>query len=89
MAAMTDEQINDCFTALGRAFAERRDLNKRTADLKAEIGRTAEALRMLATGSLSDHALRTLDEANDPRETVREYRAALLRLEELDKILAD
>lgn len=86
---MTDEQIDDCFTALGRAFAERRDLNKRAGELKIELNRVAEALKALVDNPLYESGLRVMAEADDPREIVKEYHAALSRLAQLDKILAD
>ena len=86
---MTDEQINDCYTSLGRAFAERRELQKRAGELKVELNRVADAIKTLTDNPLYEAGLKIMAEVDDPREHLQEYLTAVRRLAQLDKILAD
>lgn len=86
---MTEKEIEDCFSALGKAFAERRDLRPRVNKLKNNLRTIGAAAVYLADNPLHDESLSRLSSASDIREDAAELSLALSRLAELDKLLAD
>ena len=86
---MTDEQIKDCYTALGRAFAERRDLVKKIEKLDRRLRSIGKAISVLVDNQVHEESNGVMDDyATDPREDWSELKQSLARLSELNKILA-
>ncbi|MYE50008.1 MAG: hypothetical protein F4X81_00910 [Gammaproteobacteria bacterium] len=88
-AAMTDEQISDCYRSLGKAFAERRDLLKVMEDRERRLKAFAQALTTLLDSPLHEGSNEVMDEASDPVEDWRSLQVETVRLRELNQILAD
>ncbi len=85
---MTEAEINDCFTAIGRAFTERRELNKRIKELDQRIRSVNKAISTLVDNQFHEDSNKIIDSANDPLEDWAELKRSLARLSELDKILS-
>ena len=84
---MTNDQINDCFTALGRAFAERRNLEPKLENLRRQIASAGKALSTLASNPLHEESTKIVEGDCEPAKDWMEYKQGLNRLSELNKIL--
>ena len=90
---MTDEEISSCFTALGKAFAERRDLRPERTRLHRRLAAWGLVFTQLAENPQHQETLDELeaaiDEGENPLEVWKAFQKAEQRLAELDKLLAD
>ena len=85
---MTDEQIKDCYTALGQAFAERRELMKKITELDLRLRSFEKAISVLMGNQFHEESNAVMDEyATDPREDWSELKQSHVRLIELNKFL--
>ena len=87
---MTDKEIESCYTALGKAFAERRDLTKRVEKLRQRLDSFQKAIEVLLENPYHEESNKTVDSYDcDPREDWHELKEGRSRLGELSKILSE
>ncbi len=88
---MTDDQIDDCFTGIGRAFVEKRALLPRLAELKKKLNAYGKALDAATRDDELDFSppAAILDNyKGDPVTDWAAFKTGLSRLEKLNKILS-
>lgn len=86
---MNDAEINDCYTALGRAFAERRDLIRKVDDMEKRLKEFGWSWNTLMDNPAHEESQKRLADMTDPVSEFQEWRAAVNRIAELNKVLSD
>ena len=86
---MTDEEITECFTSLGKAFAERRDLRKQEKLLNNRLRSFSQALLVLVDNPLHAESMKIVENGMDPISDWQTMKSAHGRLSQLDRILTE
>ncbi len=72
---------------VGRAYMERRDLEKKIACLQHRLITVGRACTTLANNSLHAESSEAMEKATDPREDWTGLKKALVRLDELKALM--
>ena len=86
---MTDEEITECFTSLGKAFAERRDLQKQEKILNSRLRSFAHALLVLVDNPHHAESIDVVESYLNPVDNWKELKNTYVRLSQLNKILTE
>ena len=81
---MTEDDVE---REIGRAFMERRDLEKKVACLRHRLSTVGRACTALAENPLHAESVETMGKATDPREDWAELQKFNARLDELSDLL--
>ena len=85
---MTDQEIDECFASLGRAYAERRDLTKKVEDLERRLHAYGKALVTLVDNPVHTASLEDMEEVSNPAQALKDLQEGRTRLDQLNKILS-
>ena len=85
---MTDGEINDCYSSIGRAFAERRDLEKKIHILEARLRAFSKAFEILIENPVHEESQKALEATPAPIEDLETIHKDRQRHRELNRILS-